>query len=102
LTYKHSIECIEAGTPILVFPEYSDEGYKDMIEKFWPGFIYVLKLYYKKHGVDLPVYALRYDPKKLVYGKPMYYREISNGRTDEEALDVLRDYMNSLKEVTEK
>jgi len=100
-TYKYSIEIIENNVPVLIFPENSNEGYTDILEQFWPGYLTLPKMYYKKHGIDLPVYCLRYDkdPKRITIGKPMYYNELAKTHTDEEINKMFLDYMNSLKNV---
>jgi len=103
LTYKYSMNCLEKDVSVFVLPEDSSEGYKEVIEGFWPGFLQLSKLYYKRHNADLPIYTLHYSkkPKKIVIGKPMYYRELSEGRTDREVMRVFIDYMNSLKDANE-
>jgi hypothetical protein len=103
-TIKWSIEAIENDVPILAFPEDSEEGYKEIIKSLYPGFLLVAKMYYKKHGVDLPIYTLRYErkPKCITIGKPMYYQELAKDHTEEEILQIFTDYMNSLKGITEE
>ena len=114
-TYKYSLQCLEQDVPLLIFPENSDDGYKDPVEEFWPGFIHLTKLYYKRHGVDLPIYPINYSkkqkadkktgrkkvPKKMVIGKPLYYQELAKKHTDEEITKIFMDQVNSLKEVTQ-
>ena len=102
LTYKYSMACLEQDVRVFVFPEDSDNGYKEIIEKMWPGFLQLAKLHYKRAGTDLPIYTLRYNPKpkRIVIGKPMYYRELAKEHTDDEILQIFTDYMNSLKEIS--
>lgn len=101
LTYKYSFECLDKGVSVFIFPEDSTEGYKERIEKFMPGFLHLSRLYYKKYGVDLPIYTLYYNkkPKTIVIGKPMYYQELLKEHTDGEILKIYMDYMNSLREI---
>ena len=103
-TYKYSMECLEKGISVFVFPEDATDGYKEYIERFWPGFLHFAKLYYKRTGVDLPIYTLFYSkkPKTIVIGKPMYYQELLKEHTDEEILEIFRNYMNSLNELIPK
>ena len=103
-TYKYSMECFEKDVSVLVFPEDSEYGYKEYIERFWPGFIHFAKLYYKRTGVDFPIYTMYYckKPKSIVIGKPLYYQELAKEHTDEEILEIFRRYMNSLGDVIPK
>ena len=102
-TFEYSVQCIEQDVPVMIYPEDSNDGYKDVIEKFLPGFLQLSKIYYKKHGVDLPIYTVHYnrDPKKIVIGKPLCYRELAKKHSDVEILDIFMNYMNSLKDITE-
>ena len=103
-TFEYSVKCLEEDVRVMIYPEDSNEGYKEVIEKFWPGFLQLSKIYYKKHGEDLPIYTIHYNrkPKKIVIGKPMLYRELAEKHTDSEIADIFMNYMNSLKDVTER
>jgi hypothetical protein len=100
-TYKYSIEAIENEVPVFIFPENSNEGYKETLEEFWPGFLALPKLYFKKHNVDLPMYCLRLDknPKRIIIGKPMYYNALAKEHSDEEIIKIFVNYINSLQEI---
>jgi hypothetical protein len=97
-TFEYSVQCIEEDVPVLLFPENSNDGYKTQIEEFWPGFLLLVKHYYRKHGVDLPIYTLRFNPKPktITIGKPMYYQELAKKHNDTEILEIFRKYMNDL------
>ena len=98
-TFKKSLMALEGGQTVFVFPEESEEGYLQEIRKLNSGFIELSKIYYKKYGVDLPIYTLHLNkkPKKIVIGKPFYYRELAKQYSDEEICVYFTDYMNSLK-----
>ena len=104
LTYKYSMQCLENDVPVFIFPEDSDDGYKDQIERFWPGFLHFTELYFRRHKEDLPIYTCYYSkkPKTIVIGKPMYSQELKKEKSEEEVLDIFRNYMNSLREYTLK
>ncbi|MCL2847784.1 MAG: hypothetical protein FWE13_03430 [Firmicutes bacterium] len=99
-TFKYSFECLEKDVSVFVFPEDSSEGYKEQIEKFWPGFLHFAILYYKRKGEDLPIYTCYYHkkPKTIVIGKPLYVQELLKENSKEEVLEIFRTYMNSLRE----
>ncbi|MCL2540128.1 MAG: hypothetical protein FWE53_01685 [Firmicutes bacterium] len=103
-TFEYSIDCLNAEVPVLIFPEDSSKGYNEKIEKLWPGFLQLAKIYYTKHGIDLPIYTVHYtraNKKQITIGKPMYYRELAKTNSKEEILKLFLDYMNSLNENVE-
>lgn len=67
-TIRHSLDILSDGTSMLIFPENSDAGYKDVITEFRAGFVTLAKLYYKKTGNDIPVFPVYYHHKKKYYG----------------------------------
>ena len=97
-TCRYSFECIEKDVSIFIFPESSTDGYHEKPESFHPGFLTFSKLYYNKKGIDLPVYTLFYKkkPKQTITGKPMYINELLKTHSEEEVLELFRNYMNSL------
>ena len=99
-TFDYSMQCLQQNVPVMVFPEDSDAGYQEIIDRFHGGFLMLSKMYYRKHGVDLPIYTPRFNtkPKQIVIGKPMYYNEMAKTKTDQEILDIFRNYMNDLKD----
>lgn len=100
-TYKYSMQCLEKDISVFVFPEDSDEGYKGKIDKFWPGFLQLAKLYNKRNNTDIPIYTLYYNkkPKTIVVGKPMYLGELLKDHDEEGAMNAFKDYLNSLSEM---
>ena len=99
-TCRYSFECIEKDVSIFIFPENSSDGYNEKPLSFHPGFLTFSKLYYKRKGVDLPVYTLFYKkrPKQIIIGKPMYINELLKTHSEQEVLEIFRSYMNSLPE----
>ncbi|MCL2861393.1 MAG: hypothetical protein FWE22_03180 [Firmicutes bacterium] len=104
LTFKYSMQCLEHDIPIFVFPENSDEGYKEQIEEFWPGFLTFSELYYRRHKEDLPIYTCYYqkNPKTIAIGKPMFLQELRKEHSEKECLEIFREYMNSLQQFTDQ
>ncbi|MCL2861216.1 MAG: hypothetical protein FWE22_02270 [Firmicutes bacterium] len=103
-TLKWSVQCIEKDLPVVVFPENSEDGYHYNIKELYGGFLAISKLYYKRHGVDIPIYTFRYEksPKKLIVGEPLYYNELAKSFSEDEILNIFLNYMNTLKDVTKE
>lgn len=79
-TIRDSIQVLDSGLSIMIYPENSDNGYKEVLTEFHPGFVMLAMQYYRTHGVDLPVYPVYYHTKKhvLVIGKPLYVQDMIN------------------------
>lgn len=77
-TIDRSVKVLDGGSTITIFPENSDEGYKEVLTEFSPGFVLLAETYFKQRGEDLPIYPVYYHLKKrkLVIGKPEYLQEI--------------------------
>jgi 1-acyl-sn-glycerol-3-phosphate acyltransferase len=99
-TFKYCLQTIEAGVPVAFFPENSDEGYYELPKAFNKGFLTLAKLYYERHGVDIPIYTHLFatNPSRIITGKPMYYHELAQKHSDDEINEMFRLYMNSLVE----
>ena len=98
-TIRESIDHLKNGSNILIFPEYSMDGYKDVLELYNTGFVLLAKKYYKATGIDIPVHTMYYSEKqsKLIIDKPKYIMGLFNeGKTKEEVADVFRVRTNEL------
>lgn len=94
-----SAKILDANYSVMVFPENSNEGYKDVLTEFFPGFVMLSDYYYKKTGEDLPVYPVYYSIKKrvMVIGKPLYLREMAKEGLDRyQVADKCREVVNQL------
>jgi len=100
-TYKYCIQALNENVPVAFFPENSDNGYFELVKEFNKGFLMLAKLYYQKHGEDLPIYTHHFasNPSRIITGKPMYYNELAKNHTDDEINEMFREYMNSLNAV---
>ncbi|MCL2256395.1 MAG: hypothetical protein FWC11_06055, partial [Firmicutes bacterium] len=63
-------------------------------------FIHFSELYYRRHNEDLPIYTCYYQkkPKTIVIGKPMFLQELKKEHSEEEIMNIFKDYMNSLRD----
>jgi hypothetical protein len=98
-TIRWSMQVLESGAAISLYPEDSDEGYFDVMTHFHPGFIMLSNTYYNKTGIDLPVFPMYYGRKKnkIVVGKPLYVQELTKqGLTRDEIAETFKDRVNNL------
>lgn len=97
-TIQHSFDCFDNDISILIFPEDSSKGYFDELTALAPGFLILSKMYYKRYGIDLPIYPAYFNRNymKIVFGKPMYLQEMLKTHTQDEILKIFLDTMNGL------
>lgn len=72
---KTSIDELENGTSILIFPENSSDGYHEIIKEFYGGFYALAKLYNKRTGKDIDIVNMYFDRKSntVIVGTPKSY-----------------------------
>ena len=98
-TLRNSCKVIESNIPVMIFPENSNEGYKDVLTEFFPGFVMLSLKYYKEYGIDLPIYPVYYSIKKkiMVIDKPIYVQDlVKQGLSRKEIAQVFCDKVNQL------
>ena len=98
-TLQYSMDCLDAGLNVSMYPEDSNQGYFDEMQHFFPGFVMLAEQYYKKTGIDVPIYPAYYGrkKKKIVVGKPLYVQDfIKQGLNREEIADKFRMEVNQL------
>lgn len=76
-TIRESLEAIKKGENIVIFPEKSDEGYKETLDGFYAGFVMFADVC-KKQGIDLPIFASYFNKNEKIYliDKPVLYSEL--------------------------
>ncbi len=76
-TIKESMQAIEKGESIVVYPEDSAKGYLAQLEGFFAGFAVFAEAAYKK-GVDIPIVVsyFKKNQKIFVFDKPIKYSEL--------------------------
>ena len=79
-TLAESIEAIGNGENIVIFPEDASKGYLPELEGFFPGFVMLAEVLYKK-GVDVPIYVAYFRKKdfKYIVDAPVLYSELAKG-----------------------
>ncbi|MGI5850320.1 MAG: lysophospholipid acyltransferase family protein [Christensenellales bacterium] len=88
-TFLLSIECLNAGDSILLFPENPDEEYEEKISPFYTGFANLGRMYYKKTGESVtfyPVYASKRN-RILSIGKGVKFNP-DNGRKERDRIVI--------------
>ncbi len=91
-TIRETVEKLEAGTSVVIFPESGWEPYNGILYPFQDRFIDVARFYYKKTGKELafvPLYIAPYR-KEMVLGKPVRFR--ADQPMDEER-ERIRSYL---------
>ena len=76
-TIKQSLEALENGENIVVFPEDSKNGYLPELEGFFPGFVKLAAVCARK-GIDVPIYVTYFKKKEKQYvvDAPVMYSEL--------------------------
>ena len=101
-TIRNSYSVLENNQSIVIFPENSDKGYKEMPIAFNRGFITLAKSYFKKTGEDLPIYTVYYSRKKskFIVGTPGYVnRMLSDGGDERETAEIFLRKCRELYEI---
>ncbi len=103
-TIRESMETLEKGDNIVIFPEKSDNGYQATLEGFHGGVALFLKACIKK-GKDITVFPSYYNKEKNIclVGNPVKYTELAKEVDGKEELaQRLCDLCNELGEQTFK
>ncbi len=98
-TLRVSAAALDQNLSVMIFPENSNEGYKEVLTEFFPGFVMLAEKYYRAKGEDVPVYPSYYHLKKriLVIGKPMYVQDyVKQGKDRYEIAQIFCDAVNAL------
>jgi hypothetical protein len=102
-TFTLSVECLNSGDSILLFPENPEENYGDRINEFYSGFASLGRMYYraaKKCVTFYPVYASK-QTRALRIGEGVTYDP--KGKDERERIvKTLKERMVELKELDEK
>lgn len=96
---RESVETLKQKRSLVIFPEDSEEGYKDTLDKFYAGFVLLGKTCLKM-GIDLPIVVtyLSYAKNIYVVDTPILYSElIKKYETEEKITEVLCARANELR-----
>ncbi len=97
-TITESIETIDSGKSVIIFPEISDKGYLDVLEGFHCGFTVLGSILLKK-GKDIPItvaYFKKSENRYIVDRAVMLSDIFREGVSREEIADILCKRCNEL------
>ena len=98
-TLQYSMDVLDAGCAVSMYPEDSNAGYFEELTHFFSGFVMLAQQYYKKTGEDVPVFPVYWGRKgnKIIVGKPLYVQNLmKEGLTRDEIADRFRLEVNGL------
>ncbi len=101
-TMKQSLEALDKGQNIVVFPEDSTKGYLETLESFYQGFVLLCEIAMKK-GRDIPIYVsyFRKKDKTYIFDKPILFSTLQKKNlTREEMANYLLERCNKLGQMT--
>ena len=77
-TMRESLEALQSGDNIVIFPEDSTNGYLCELEGFHEGFVLLAELCQRKR-MDVPIYVsyFRKSDKTYIFDAPVMYSELS-------------------------
>ena len=83
-TLRTSLNCLDNGRAVMVFPEHSETGYHETLTGFSAGFVVLAERYRKLHGEDIPIYPVYYHKgmNKMVVGKAHTLEEFKDKKLD--------------------
>ena len=98
-TVRNSMEVLNSGAGVIIFPEDSSEGYFDELRSAFPGFAILSEIYYKKYGEDVPIIPAygSLKARRLIIGEPRYVHEMQlQGMKNENIAEQIKNDINSL------
>ena len=101
-TMKQSLEALDKGQNIVVFPEDSTKGYLETLEGLYQGFVLLCEIAMKK-GRDIPIYVsyFRKKDKTYIFDKPILFSTLQKkNMTREEMANYLLNRCNKLGQMT--
>ncbi|MDR0850361.1 MAG: 1-acyl-sn-glycerol-3-phosphate acyltransferase [Christensenellaceae bacterium] len=98
-TMEISINKLNEGKSILIFPEDSSTGYHTPLIKYNAGFASLSKLYFSKTQKDLPVYPICYSKKvnTMIIGEPIFVNQLlEQGFDDKQVAEFVKRITNEI------
>ncbi|MHB1484444.1 MAG: lysophospholipid acyltransferase family protein [Saccharofermentanales bacterium] len=98
-TFSLSVDAVEQGFNLMIFPENRRKKFSDYINDFDEGFIHLAKSYKVRTGKTLDFYPVYADKKKrsITIGKPVSFSSINEyNRGKRNVVTYLRDSINEI------
>jgi hypothetical protein len=64
VTFRKTLHYLEEGENVILFPDVEYTAGSDEASEIYSGFLYIDKLYYKKHGEHLDFIVLNLDDER--------------------------------------
>ncbi len=103
-TLRDSLTRLSQGEAIVIFPEDSSQGYKDVLDGFHAGCVSLLQMC-ERRGIDVPVYVsyFRREDMNYIFDRPVTLSELlATGESKETLAARLCDRCNALGQMTEE
>ncbi len=99
-TYRISIDKLQSGSRIVIFPEHYDE-HNNIVHDFQDKFVDLARFYYRKTGEELSFVPLYVAPrlKKLFFGEPILFH--ADAPIAEERRRICGALMDAITEIAQ-
>ena len=98
-TFRTSVETLESGNPIAIFPDVDYSDTSSTVNELYDGFLYLEKYYFKKTGKHIcfiPAYVSK-NLKTIVAEQKIYFRDEADFKTERKVvLQKIQDNLNML------
>ena len=98
-TVRNSMDVLDSGASVVIFPEDSSDGYHDELKGAFPGFVMLAEQYYNKTGEDVPVIPLYYHhkTKRMIIAEPISLKKLRDEGLDRYRIaDKIKDEINGI------
>lgn len=98
-TVRNSTAVLDDGASLLIFPEDSNDGYRDELVAAYPGFVMLAEQYFIKTAEDLPIIPVYFHKasKKIIIDTPETVEELKKqGLSRTEIVNHFMERINKL------
>lgn len=98
-TVRFSMQVLDSGASVMIFPEDSNNGYFDELTGAFAGFVALAEQYYNKTGEDVPIVPAYYHKKskKIIVYPTLSVQELKKqGFNRYQIADKIKDEINSI------
>ena len=98
-TVRNSMEVLDMGASVMIFPEDSAEGYFDELKGAFPGFVMLAEQYFNKTGEDVPIVTAYYHKpsKKIIINPPKSVQKLkAEGMSRNEIAEFFKEEINGI------
>ena len=102
-TMRRSVEYLHDNVSIVIYPENSEEGYKDELTGLHGGFAMLSRVYERKYHVDVPVYPVYFNKQTstMIVDTPTYIGDLrKQGMSQADICEFFKNRINNLRPLT--